>query len=324
MDYTHLTAEDRYTIYELKREDNSPRTIAKKLGRHPSTIYRELERNRGGKGYRPRQAQELAESRLQERAEGPRIPATTWLEVEEKLKLQWSPECISQRLKREGVEVSRESIYNHIVLDRKNDGDLYKNLRHQKRRRRRFPSRPKRVGKIPNRVDIEERPAIVEKRARIGDWEADTIIGCNHKGAVVSIVDRASRYTVLALVSGKTTTEVIGSMIAALTPLKRCVQTITMDNGTEFAGHERLVKELKADTYFARPYCSWQRGTNEQTNGLVRQYIPKGTDFRTLTSKQIKAIQELLNYRPRRCLNYRTPHEIFLQSAKSAGVRLAL
>ena len=171
-----------------------------------------------------------------------------------------------------------------------------------------------RRGQIPNRLFIEDRPAIVDERKRIGDWEADTIIGKNHRQAIVSIVERKTGLTLIKKVERKTSKAVSQAMIDLLKPYKNKVRTITSDNGKEFAGHEEIAKKLKADFYFAHPYASWERGTNENTNGLIRQYFPKNRDFTTITKKEINFAMERLNNRPRKRLGYRTPNQVFFKS----------
>ena len=190
---------------------------------------------------------------------------------------------------------------------------LWKNLRCQKKRRKRY-GKAERRGTIPNRLSIEDRPAIVETRSRIGDWEADTVIGKNHRQAIVSIVERKTGFTLIQKVERKTAQAVSQAMIGLLKPYRKKVRTITSDNGKEFAGHEEIAKKLKADFYFAHPYSSWERGTNENTNGLIRQYFPKNRDFTTITQQEIDTAMERLNNRPRKRLGFQTPNQVFFKS----------
>ena len=291
MNYTQLTREERYQIYALKLAGQTQTQIANVLKRSPSTISRELIRNRGRRGYRPKQAQTLS---IERRAMNARqVDETVWQFAQDRLKEQWSPEQISDH-----AQISPETIYQRIYTDKRSGGLLWKNLRCQKKRKKRYGS-PERRGTIPNRHFIEDRPAVVDARKRIGDWEADTIIGKNHRQAIVSIVERKTGLTLIHKVERKTAKEVGQAMIDLLKPYQKRVHTITSDNGREFAGHERIAKILKADFYFAHPYSSWERGTNENTNGLIRQYFPKNRDFTTITQKEIdhamNRLKETLN-----------------------------
>ncbi|MDX8381500.1 MAG: IS30 family transposase, partial [Ghiorsea sp.] len=209
-----------------------------------------------------------------------------------------------------GRFVSYQWIYQHVYADKAKGVDLHSFLRCQKKRKKRHGSNNRR-GKMPNRIGIEQRPAIVNAKVRIGDWEGDTIIGKGHKGAIVSIVERKSKYTLLEKVAGKKAGLVADAEIRLLTPFKDKVHTITKDNGLEFCDHARVAKAIEAGTFFAHPYASWERGLNENTNGLVRQYIPKRRKFNTVSHQEIDFIMHRLNHRPRKTLGYRTPHEVF-------------
>ena len=309
--YAQLTQEQRYHIYAHKKTGQFTQSeIAAMLGVHKSTISRELSRNRGGRGYRPRQAHEVATARRRSRAK-PRISPETWGLVESFLRLDLSPEQVSGRLKMErGLSISHERIYQHIYADKRDGGDLYKHLRCQKRRRKRYGKYSRR-GIIPDRVGIELRPAVVDARRRIGDWEADTIIGKGHHQAIVSLTERKSMFTLLKKVPQKTAELVEDAAVKLLGPIKRAVHTITSDNGTEFAAHKTIAEKLKAAFYFAHPYHAWERGTNENANGLVRQYFPKNHDFKTITDEQINFVMDRLNNRPRKKLGFLTPKEVF-------------
>lgn len=311
MNYTQLTQEQRYHIYAYKKTGQFTQSeIADMLGVHKSTISRELRRNRGGRGYRPKQAQEFALARRRSRAR-PRIVTETWALVETYLRLDLSPEQASGRLKLErGLSISHERIYQYVYADKREGGDLCKHLRCQKKRRKRYGSYSRR-GQIPGRVGIELRPAIVDSRCRIGDWEADTIIGKGRRQAIVSLTERKSTFTLLEKVPQKTAELVGNAAVKLLAPVKSAVCTITSDNGTEFAGHKGIAQKLKAAFYFARPYHAWERGTNENANGLVRQYFPKRHDFKTITDEQINFVMDRLNNRPRKKLGFLTPKEVF-------------
>ena len=310
MSYTQLTREQRYQIYALKKADHSQTEMASIIGCHKSTIGRELSRNGGQRGYRPKQADELSFSRKLS-AHRPRIQRATWALVESLVQQQWSPEQIAGRLKLEQREsVSHERIYQYIYADKRAGGTLFLNLRCQKKRKKRYGQRDRR-GQLPARRSIEQRPKIVDSRERLGDWEADTIIGSNHRQAIVSVVERKSKLTRLGRVKRNTADAVQRELTTQLAPLT--VQTITSDNGREFAHHQSIEKKLQATFYFAHPYSSWERGLNENTNGLVRQYFPKKSDFSKITDKQINQVVTPLNNRPRKTLGYRTPNEVFFK-----------
>jgi len=322
MNYTQLTQEQRYQIAVLKKAGHMQTDIAELIGVHKSTVSREISRNKGQRGYRPKQAHRLALDRRQAKVKSS-ISADDWLRIETLLRQEWSPEEIGARLRLEGKRfVSHEWIYQHVYADKKQGGDLYTFLRCQKQRRKRYGSNNRR-GKIPNRIGIEQRPDIVDRKARIGDWEGDTIIGKGHKGAIVSLVERKSIYTLLKKVERKKADLVADAEIRLLSPFKDRVHTITKDNGLEFADHQRVAVKLKADVFFAHPYASWERGLNENTNGLVRQYIPKSRRFDTVTDDEIDFIMHRLNHRPRKSLGYRTPHEVFFNTnTQLTGVAL--
>jgi len=306
MNYTHLTREERYQIYALKKAGHTQSEIATVLERSASTISRELTRNCGRRGYRPKQAHGKAVERRAVNAR--RIDEATWQLAEEMLAQEWSPEQISGH-----APISPETVYQRIYADKRAGGSLWKSLRCQKQRKKRY-GKTERRGIIPNRLSIEDRPAIVEARSRIGDWEADTIIGKNHRQAIVSIVERKSGFTLIRKVERKTAQAVTAAMTALLGPYRSKVHTVTSDNGKEFSGHEEIAAALKADFYFAHPYASWERGTNENTNGLIRQYFPKSRDFTTITQQEIDLAMERLNNRPRKRLGFQTPSQVFFKS----------
>ena len=312
MNYTQLTREQRYQIYALIKGTHNQSQIAAIIGCHKSTISRELRRNCGAHGYYPNQAQQQARRR-QGHSHGPRIPAATWRQVELLLGQQWSPEQINGRLQLEGRRtVSPERIYLYIYADKRRGGSLHRHLRSQKKQRKRYGGYLRR-GQIPNRTGIEQRPAIVASKRRFGDWEADTIIGARHQGAILSLVERKSKLTRLHKLASKAATEVKQTSIALLAPLVERVHTITVDNGKEFVQHEEITAALKAPIYFAHPHAAWERGLNENTNGLIRQYFPKKYDFARITNADVQLVAELLNNRPRKTLGYRTPNEVFFK-----------
>ena len=312
MSYTQLTREQRYQIDALMKADHDQTRIAEIIGCHKSTVSRELRRNRGQRGYRPKQAHELAVARHRA-AYRPRIAAQTWQQVEALVRQQWSPEQICGRLKLEGrASVSHERIYQHIYRDQRCGGSLHLSLRCQKERRKRYGARSRR-GQIPNRMGIETRPAVVDAKRRIGDWEADTIVGASHRGAILSLVERKSKLVRLRKVERNTAEAIASASLALLGAQAARVHTITSDNGREFAYHERIASGLRAKFYFAHPYSSWERGLNENTNGLVRQYFSKKSDFSKITDRQIEKVVERLNNRPRKTLGYKTPNEVFFK-----------
>ena len=306
MNYTHLTQIERYQIYALRKAGQTQRQIASLLKRSESTISRELRRNTGSRGYRPKQAHKKSEERRAINAR--RIDEDVWEFAQERLLEQWSPEQISGH-----AAISPETVYQRGYADKRSGGALWKNIRCQKKRKKRY-GKLERRGSIPNRQFIEDRPAIVEQRSRIGDWEADTIIGKNHRQAIVSIVERKTGLTLIRKVERKTAHAVGQAMIELLEPYRKKVRTITSDNGREFAQHETIASALKADFYFAHPYASWERGTNENTNGLIRQYFPKNRDFTTITQQEIDHAMNRLNNRPRKRLGYLTPNQVFFKN----------
>ena len=309
MNYTHLTQDERYQIYILLRAGHHQIEIAQLMNRHPSTISRELARNCGQRGYRPKQAQHRCEARADNSRNARRIEPAVWEAAQARLREQHSPEQVAAQL-----PVSHETLYQRIYDDKRRGGDLWCNLRCQKQRRKRYASGAQRRGKIPNRRPLTDRPASVETRRRVGHWEGDTIIGAGHKQAIVSLVERKSGYCLLAHVPHKTSAAVSDAIIRSLSHIKARVSTLTFDNGLEFAKHAEIDLALESVSYFADPYASWQRGTNENTNGLVRQYLPKSRSFDTITSEEIAMIMQRLNHRPRKRLNWKTPHEVFMQS----------
>lgn len=317
MNYTQLTRERRYQIYALKKAGHNQTQIALLIGCHKSTISRELRRNCGLKGYRPYQADELAYDRQCE-AYRARITGETWILVELLLRQDWSPEQISGRLKLEKKpSVSHECIYLYIYAEKRRGGTLHQHLRSQKKQRKRYSGYIRR-GQIPNRTSIEKRPQIVAQKKRFGDWEADTIIGARHKAGILSVVERKSKLTRLRKLATKAAAEMKDNCIALLAPLAAKVHTITVDNGKEFCEHEAIAAGLQARVYFAHPYASWERGLNENTNGLVRQYFPKKYEFARIKTKDLQLVEDLLNNRPRKTLGYRTPNEVFFKQRSVA------
>lgn len=320
--YHHLTSDQRCQLSALKDSGERIEKIAAIIAVSRFTIYRELARNSSSKKYNHREAREKAIQRRSRASNRPRKMNQEQISlIEEKLRLQWSPEQISGWLKRhKEVAVSHETIYRHVEKDKRAGGTLYRDLRHNGKKYNKRGRGKAGRGCIPGRVDISERPAIVEEKSRIGDWEVDTIIGSQHKGAVVSMVDRHSKMTMLQKVPRKTAQEVELALKARLGQCKGSVHTVTSDNGKEFANHIEISRYLGAKMFFARPYHSWERGLNEHTNGLIRQYLPKDERLDTVSNEIIAMIEERLNNRPRKVLDFQTPIEVFNRHRSEATV----
>jgi len=311
--YAQLTQEQRYQIYALQKTGHSRTEIAVVIGVHKATVSRELKRNRGARGYRPQQAQSLAMARRQKGI--PRITVETWAIVAKLLRQDWSPEQISGRLKKEQkVCISHEWIYQYVLEDKRGGGDLYRHLRCQKKRRKRYGKYDRR-GKLPNCRSIEERPKVVDRRMRLGDWEVDTFLGKNHKPVMLSLTEHKSRFTLLGKVPQRTAQAVRKQTVQLLLPVSDKVHTLTSDHGKEFACHQQIAQALQLQFYFAHPYAAWERGTNENTNGLLRQYFPKKHDFQLVPNNQIEQAMSKLNFRPRKCLAFKTPFEVFFKQS---------
>lgn len=282
--------------------------IAADVGVSRSSISRELIRNRSGDRYRPAAAMDKAYERRKEKGRR-RIPEQVWTEIEGEIREEWSPEQITGRRRSKGqTPVSHERIYQHIYEDKAGGGDLHTYLRCRKKQRKRYGSYAKR-GFRHKQISIDERPAVVNAKSRIGDLEVDTIIGKGHHQAIVTIVDRKSKLLRMKKVARKTSTLVRQAICSELKGLT--VHTLTSDNGCEFAEHRKIAKSLGAGFYFCHPYSSWERGLNENTNGLIRQFFPKYMKFATITDEQIKQVEDKLNNRPRKSLGYQTPNEVY-------------
>lgn len=306
--YSHLTIEQRYQISALiKSEKLTISEIARQLNCHRSTIYRELNRNIGKKGYRPKQANTLAIARKSRNQT--KLTDFFWAYVRHLLAAYYSPEQINGRLKHLGFEGvgSIESIYQYIYKDKRQKGALHLLLRCQKKYRKRHYKARDRRGQITNRADISLRPEIIEQRERFGDWEGDTIVGRGHRGVLLTLVERKTRFTKMMSLPNRKASLICKASTALLRDFD--IKSITFDNGKEFALHEQLGKNLGADIYFARPYHSWERGTNENTNGLIRQFFSKRMPLDKLDCKLVQKVENLLNHRPRKVLGYLTPFE---------------
>ena len=316
MNYKHLSQIERYQIHSPMKAQHNITQIARLLGRDKSTISRELRRNAGCRGYRAKQACELACKRSESSRNANTLAPWVKEQASALLRLQWSPEQIAGKL-----PVSHESLYLHVYADKAHGGTLWKNLRCQKQKRKRYASGRDRRGQIPNRRPLSERPAFIDKRLQVGHWECDTVIGAAHKQAIVTVVECKSGYAVMAKVSNKTADLVGAAIIEALNPLRARVKTLTYDNGKEFSGHARIDEALGSTGYFARPFASWERGSNENFNGLLRQYVPKKRHMANITAEELKMIENRLNNRPRKRLGFRTPAEVFHQSLSRVALR---
>lgn len=316
MNYQHLSQAERYQIHTLLIAQHTMAEIAQLLGRSKSTICREIKRGKGGCGYRAKQAGELAAQRAKASRNARTIAPTVMAQARAWLKVQWSPEQIAHKL-----PVSHETLYQYVYADRAAGGQLWKNLRCKKQRRKRHSAGRDRRGQIPNRRPLSERPAHVEQRRQVGHWEGDTVIGVGHKCAIVTLVERKSGFARIKNVTHKSAELVSSAIVELLKPFAVRVKTLTFDNGKEFAWHEKIDAELGCTSFFARPYASWERGSNENFNGLLRQYIPKKRSMEDITDQEISMIEQRLNNRPRKRLDFKTPSEVFYQSFNRVALR---
>jgi IS30 family transposase len=294
----------------MKRSEKPIAEIAETLGRHRSTIYRELDRNTGGRGYRPQQAQRLAEERREACHQPAKLSRPQLRKyVTGKLGKKWSPEQIAGRIcqdlpRQKDCRVCDQTIYNWLTSDAP---ELRVHLRRGYRR-----SVPETRGQLKDCVSIEGRPRVVNSRRRYGDWEGDTVVSPGRRSGLVTMVERKSQYLRMRKTTSLKSADTMRAVCCGLKGLpERLRRTMTLDNGKEFAEHQRLTNKLSTDVYFADPYASWQRGLNENTNGLLRQFFPKGTDFSRISRRQAARVEQLLNERPRKSLGYKTPDEVF-------------
>jgi transposase, IS30 family len=316
---SHFTFQERQVLYRLNKEQHPKSEIAAILGRDRSTIYRELKRNAGGRGYRPKQAQWKAEQRrLACRGEPKMNDPKLKNHVVRSLKKGWSPDQIAGRAAQTfpripSRRVSHQTIYNWLAAEAR---ELRIHLRHGRRR-----SRPETRGKIPNCVRIEGRPKVVAAKRRYGDWEGDTVVSPGRRSGLVTMVERKSQYLRVRKTASLKSAPTLRAACRGLRDLPESLRrTMTLDNGKEFTEHKLLTERLSLDVYFADPYASWQRGLNENTNGLLRQFFPKGTDFARISHRQVARAEKLLNERPRKCLGYRTPNEVLHKKIVAIGV----
>lgn len=323
--YTQLTQGQRYQISALLKVGFSQCETAQVIKVDKSTVSREIRRNRSRSGYNPRGAHRMALSRRQAAAKRLKMTPALIELIEQLLCLDFSPEQVSGSLRRHyQLHISHESIYRHVWADKKRGGKLYQHLRRSNRKQKKRYGSKQRRGQIPGRVSIDQRPAIVQAKARIGDWEVDTITGKQRKGAVLSVVERKSKLTLLKKLPDRQAKRVARALVELLRPCQHKVLTITMDNGKEFACHDRVAKELQADVYFAHPYHAWERGLNENTNGLIRQYLPKGIDFTKIKAQSVQFVMDRLNNRPRKKLDFKTPNDAFFGQDSDDSLNLTV
>ena len=311
--YSQLTLDERYSIAAMRRQRFSVRAIARELGRAPSTVSREIRRNRRADGgYRAHTAGEHTRGRRSRSRRNARFGADDWVIVEHLVALKWSPEQVSGWLKLHGVlSISHETIYVHIWRDKGAGGQLWRHLRQaMKKRRKRRGSHDSR-GRLAGKRHISERPPAVEGRAEQGHFEIDTVKGDDQgRHTVVTMVERATGYTLIGKLARHNATEAAERCIELISRAGR-VRTITADNGTEFHSYAKIEAVTGVEFYFATPHHSWERGTNENTNGLIRQYLPKRQSMAHVTQELCDAIAASLNSRPRKRLGYRTPEECY-------------
>ena len=320
MPYNHLSSFERKAIYYRFNSGESCRSIGKLLSRHHTTIMREVRRNKPPYyAYFDESAHDkaLARRKIPRHANKRRNKALYELVVG-KISSGWSPDAIAGRLKKDNpsnklMQVSHEAIYQWVIHDFKAGGILYKDLAKRHKKRKKQCKYGDLRGQIKDRVSIKERPTVVEERSRLGDWEGDLVEGKKGSGFFVTHVDRTSRYLLAQKIETKQAMLFNDATISMFKPIPAQKQlTLTLDNGKEFSAFKALEEQLNFDVFFADPYCSWQRGTNEHTNGMIRRYFPKKTDFSTITNEQLQEVVMKINQRPRKILNYQTAEEVFM------------
>jgi len=312
MTYYQLTPDERYTIASMRAAGRRPAEIARVLGRHRSTICREIKRNRCAYdgNYRVQKAQSRTNGRRRMSRQGRHHSPKQYRVVESLLAEKWSPEQISASLPGSfGFYMSHQTIYEHVRKDQKNDGSLYLHLRQGKKIWRKLFNSVDYRGRLPGRRSIDERPIYIEMRQEIGHWEIDTVMGTGSRDCIVTLVERATGHTLIGKLKSRTTRDLNRRVIGLIKQHAHRFLTITADNGTEFHGYKAIESATGVKFYFAHPYHSWERGTNENTNGLIRQYLPKGTSMAGLTQYNCNRIARNLNTRPRKRLGFRTPEQ---------------
>lgn len=327
MSYGHITSEERYVIYHLTLCRLSNREIGRRLGRHHTTIAREVERNgpqHGGVYWHEWAHAQARKRRHQARHHRKMNNRKLYRYVRSRITRGWSPETISGRLRLDheadpDMRISAEGIYQWVFRDARDGGALYKSLRWKRKHRRKQRRYGAGRGLIPDRVPITERPAIVDTRSRFGDWEGDTVEGAKRSGHIVTHVERKSRFLIAAKLNDKRAQPLAEASVNAFRRIPtRLKKTLTFDNGKEFSAFHILEQKAGFEVYFANPYSAWERGTNENTNGLLREYFPKGSDFSLVTKEALAEAVKRLNNRPRKCLGYRTPAEVLKDALNGA------
>lgn len=314
MEYCQLTQAERYIIASMRRQKKSVAQIALRLGRHRSSIYREVKRNKTTYNghYGAEKAHSYAVARRKRCRRGPQFSPRQLSKVGALLRRRWSPQQISGRMSRLGqLDISAQTIYRHIRRDRKAGGDLWKFTRIvSKFGRKRYKSVDSR-GVLRGKRHISERPKAAEARRQIGHWEADTVMGADLRHCLLTLVERATGFTVIKKLVARNKQQATAALLRALAEHRTRIKTITFDNGTEFHDYKVLEQKFKVKCYFATPYHSWERGTNENLNGLVRQYLPKGMCMKSITQRDCNSIAQELNDRPRKRYNFQTPNELY-------------
>jgi IS30 family transposase len=311
--YRQLTSEERYALSALRKQGLTNAEIGRALGRHRSTIGRELARNtRKDGGYRPSTAQEATNGRRSKSRRNRQFREPQWALVVARLEIQWSPEQIAGRLKKSGeLRISHETIYRYVWRDRREGGGLYRHLRGARKKRRKRYGRYDSRGRLAGKRLISERPPGAENRSRVGHLEADTVLGSGDRHCVLTLVDRRTGYVMIGKLEARNAEATNARAIALIRRAQRRVRTVTVDNGTEFHSYTRIEQATGARFYFATPHHAWERGTCENTNGLIRQYLPKRASMRRVSQLNCSRIAQKLNDRPRKRLGYLTPAECY-------------
>ena len=314
----HLTLEQRYEISGYLKAGFSRTQVAEKINRDKSVVSREIKRNCDGRSgqYRPDLAHKKTKARVSNKPKKVYFTEEIKSYVIEKLNLDFSPEQIAGEAKKNGVNcVSHERIYQFVWKNKKSGGGLHLHLRSKGKPYGKRGNTNNKRGQITGRVDIDERPKVVEQKERFGDLEIDLVIGKDHKGALLTINDRATGMLKMAIIRSKEAAVIQQKTVELLTIWKPMLFTITSDNGKEFANHAAIAECLEIDYYFAKPYHSWERGANENLNGLIRQYFPKKSDFTAINEERVNEVVNILNNRPRKRFDYLTPYEVFLKKS---------
>ena len=314
MKYHQITSGERYRISALRQEGYCPAAIARSLGRHRSTVWRELQRNCSpwDGSYRPSKAQEQANGRRSRSRRNRRFDSIDWMLVESRLQEEWSPEQVSGSLRKEGlVSISHETIYRYVWEDRARGGALCTLLRCARKKRRKRYARYDSRGRLAGKRHISERPVSVEHRQAVGHWEIDTVMGVGNDHCIVTLVERATGYVLIGKLRSRNMGELARRTIQLVRRQPGKFRTITADNGTEFHSYKAIERATGVKFYFATPHHAWERATNENTNGLIRQYLPKRTSMAHVTQHDCNAIAKKLNTRPRKRYDFDTPEERF-------------